>query len=234
MIVALIAAGGLGVRMGTSRRKQFLELGGRPILVHTLEAFDSHPQVDRLVVVVPVTDLNYCRQEIIPGAGLYKPVMLVSGGQHRQESVYNGLQAIRANDAIVLIHDGARPLLTTQLITACIEGAQQWRACIPALPIQDTLKQVDRQGMIERTVSRSTLFRAQTPQAFDLSLIKDAHARARHHGWQATDDAALVERMGVAVRMVEGSWENIKITRPHDLLRAEMILRQRLKNGQPI
>lgn len=223
MIAALIVAAGKGVRMGACQPKQYLPLGGRPILLHTLKAFDACPAVDRIVLVVDPGQIAHCRQQVISDVAFRADTILVPGGPRRQDSVCNGLDLLD-EDGIVLIHDGVRPLVHTDLINDCIDGARKWGACIPAVPVTDTLKRVDPQGVVERTVPRDALYMAQTPQAFKLSLIKAAHRLARQHHWQATDDASLVEQMGAAVHVIPGAHANIKITTPEDLRRAETLL----------
>ncbi len=223
-VAALIVAAGRGVRMGSSQRKQYLLLSGRPILSHTIERFGACGEVDQIVVTVPADEIDYCRRQIIPGVKVVKEIRLVPGGNRRQDSVRNGLEALGADARIVLIHDGVRPLVRPELIAACIQGARKWGACIPALQVTDTLKQVDAAGAIARTVAREGLYAAQTPQAFQTDLILQAHRRALQEGWQATDDASLAERMGVAVHIIPGARSNIKITTPEDLRWAEMLI----------
>jgi len=225
MICALIVAAGQGLRMGTAQRKQFLHLGDRPILTRTLQRFDRIERIERIVVAVPPSEKAYCEQEIVAPANLKKPVVLVNGGAHRQASVFNGLQSLGDAEGIVLIHDGVRPMVTEALIETCIQGALQWEACIPAVPVVDTPKQINAEGIIVSTLAREQLRMAQTPQAFRLSLICRAHAEARRLGLKATDDASLVEAMGRAVHVVDGLRENIKITTPEDLAWAEACLR---------
>ncbi len=221
MIAALIVAAGQGVRMGSTVRKQYLTMAGRPILAHTLKAFDTCVLVDHIIVAVPREQMDYCRREVLASLPLRCAPLLVAGGSRRQDSVSNALDAITEQEGIVLIHDGVRPLVTGALIEACIDGARRWDACIPVVPVTDTLKQINACGVIEGTVPRDALCMAQTPQAFRLPLIRHAHRLARRHGWKATDDASLVEQMGVAVRSIPGSPTNIKITTPLDLQRAE-------------
>jgi 2-C-methyl-D-erythritol 4-phosphate cytidylyltransferase len=223
-VAALIVAAGRGVRMGSSRRKQYLLLSGRPILSHTIERFGACPEVDRITVVVPAEEIDHCQRQIVPGLRVTKEIRLVPGGNRRQDSVRNGLEALRIDTRIVLIHDGVRPLVRPKLIAACIQGAREWGACIPAIEVTDTLKQVDGAGAIVRTVSRDGLYAVQTPQAFQTDLILKAHRHAIQEGWQATDDASLVERMGATVHIIPGERGNIKITTPEDLRWAEMLL----------
>jgi len=233
MITALIVAAGQGVRMGSTQRKQYLTLAGQPMLAHTLKAFDPSLDVERIVLVVPGEEIEYCRQQIIAGARIATDILLVPGGARRQDSVCNGLQALDDDQGIVLIHDGVRPLVSPQLIAACIQGVRRWEACIPALEVIDTLKQTDSAGVIRRTVPREGLRTAQTPQGFRLALIREAHRRALQEGWQATDDASLVERMGVPVHIIAGDRANIKITTPDDLRWAEILFALRA-NGDRV
>jgi len=227
MITALIVAAGQGARMGGARRKQYMKIGGRPILQWTLKAFDGCRQIDDIVLAVPEDEIEFCRNTIVADAGLHHGVTVVAGGMSRQDSVYNGLKAIENGEgAIVLIHDGVRPFVSGQLIAACISGARHWRACIPAVEVTDTIKQVDDSGIIRGTWPRETLRSIQTPQGFDLKLIKDAHQVALQKGWHVTDDASLVERLGYDVHTIAGDLRNIKITTPDDLQRAEWILIQ--------
>jgi 2-C-methyl-D-erythritol 4-phosphate cytidylyltransferase len=227
MIDALIVAAGKGRRMKTRQPKQFMRLAGQPILTRTLKAFDRHSEIDRIIVVLPDSDIADCRASMIAQAALNKEVAVVAGGKHRQASVMNGLRSIPDKDGIVLIHDGVRPLVTQTLISACIDGAQKWGACIPAIEAFDTLKKVHSDGTIERTVPRQRIVMAQTPQAFRLELIRQAHEAAVRHGRLATDDASLLEQMGAAVHVIAGSRHNLKVTRPEDLALAEAYLKSR-------
>jgi 2-C-methyl-D-erythritol 4-phosphate cytidylyltransferase len=227
MIDALIVAGGIGRRMKASLPKQYMALDGRPILTRTLQAFDRHAEIDRIFVVLPESDIARYRTSLIDRAGIGKAVAVVAGGDHRQASVANGLRSIPDKDGIVLIHDGVRPMVTRSLISACIEGARRWGACIPAIEAHDTLKKVGSDGLIERTVPRQRIVMAQTPQAFRLALIRQAHQSAIDHGWLATDDASLLEQMGATVHVIEGSRHNLKVTRPEDLALAEAYLKSR-------
>jgi 2-C-methyl-D-erythritol 4-phosphate cytidylyltransferase len=233
MIKAIIVAAGKGVRMGADRPKQFLTLAGQPILVHTLKAFDICDVIDQIILVVPGRDFEFCKKMIMAPADLRSPVRLVAGGRRRQDSVLNGLTAIAASEGIVLIHDGVRPLIPVKIIKACIQGAQRWGSCIPAIPPVDTPKRIDEKGVVRQTVDRNRLRMAQTPQAFQLPLIRKAYHEAKLNGWQATDDASLVERMGEKVHIIPGAQENIKITMIHDLAVAELYLSGRfdVKNG---
>jgi 2-C-methyl-D-erythritol 4-phosphate cytidylyltransferase len=216
MIAALIVAAGKGTRLGADQPKQYLTLAGQPILIHTLKQFDRCSAITDIYLIVPEADRQYCKKEIVGPAELQKPLALVAGGVRRQDSVLNGLTAMAGSDGLVLIHDGVRPFLSLELIEACIAGGKKYGACVPALPVVDTLKQIDATHTISGTLSRDRLYMAQTPQTFRISLIARAHAEARRQGWKATDDASLVEQLGEPVHIIPGMRENVKITTPED------------------
>jgi 2-C-methyl-D-erythritol 4-phosphate cytidylyltransferase len=226
-VFAIIVAAGKGLRMKDSTKKQYLSVAGVPIIVHTLRAFDACDAIDKIYLVIPKEDLDFCRHEIISVAGCDTDIELVDGGPTRQDSVYNGLQAITTQNSIIVIHDGVRPLISDDQIKACILGAQTHGGCILGLPAFDTLKRVDSANTILETVDRNAIWLAQTPQAFRYDLISKAHANANRHGLTATDDASLVERLGLAVKVIEGSRQNIKITNPDDLKLARGLLEKR-------
>lgn len=225
MVHAIIVAAGKGIRMGDAARKQYIVLDGIPLLTRTLGLFNQCDRIDRIILAVPVDDMDFCRDEILPAGGMHKEIHLVGGGARRQDSVYNCLETIDTNDGIVLIHDGVRPLLKMEHLIACINGAEKYGACILGIPAFDTVKHVNPQNEITRTQQRDTLWLAQTPQAFQLKLIKEAHQKARQDGFSGTDDASLVERLGTVVKIIPGSRSNIKITDPEDLKLANAILR---------
>ncbi len=224
MISGIIVAGGSGVRMKAAVRKQYLPLGGRPVLAYSLIHFSRCIEIDDIFLVVPASDVDRCREAVLSPLDLQKPVALVPGGPTRQDSVYNGLRAAAGGRRMVVIHDGVRPFTPPDLISACIAGAEEREACIAGEPVADTLKRADENGDILETIDRRGVWRAQTPQAFAYDLIRDAHEAARRDGFQGTDDAALVERLGKRVRMVPGSRWNIKITTPADLRLAGAVL----------
>jgi 2-C-methyl-D-erythritol 4-phosphate cytidylyltransferase len=224
MISALIVAAGQGVRMGAAQRKQYLQLGDLPILAHTILAFARCTSINQIVLVVPKEEVAYCREIILSAISLATHVRLVPGGKRRQDSVYNGLSVLSDDDDIVLIHDGVRPFVSTELIESCIQGAQKWGACIPTIEITDTLKKIAADHTIQATIPRDQLHQAQTPQAFKLHLIKKAHRLSREKKWRVTDDASLLEHVGVPVHVIPGTSDNIKITTPADLKKAQMIL----------
>jgi 2-C-methyl-D-erythritol 4-phosphate cytidylyltransferase len=224
-VYAIIVAAGKGLRMQDSVRKQYMVLGGKPILAHTLMAFNRCKPIDQIIVALPAEDIEFCRKEIIPVAHMEKETRLVIGGAQRQDSVYNGLQAIENEDGMVIIHDGVRPFVRQKHLLACIESAHQHGACILGLPAFDTVKVVNSRSEILETRKRDTLWLAQTPQVFQLKLIKKAHAAAQKDGFSGTDDASLVERQGATVKIIPGSRSNIKITDQEDLQLARAILK---------
>jgi len=222
--VALVPASGRGLRMESQIPKQFLTLGGLPLLAHSLRVLESSESIVEIILAVPETELERCRQEIVARHGFTKVRQIVAGGTHRQDSVRNGLSAAASGVDVVLVHDAVRPFLTLVMVERVIEQAVKHGAAVVAIPMQDTVKQVGANGLIERTMDRSPLWLAQTPQAFRWSLFQEAHSKAEQDGFRGTDDAQLVERLGHTVAIVEGSTQNIKITRREDLAIGEAIL----------
>jgi 2-C-methyl-D-erythritol 4-phosphate cytidylyltransferase len=213
--------------MGTGRAKQFLDLGGRPMLAVTLEAFQECRAVDRVILVAPSADVGACR-EIVDTCGLTKVEEIVPGGTRRQDSVRLGLEASGGQHATALVHDGVRPLVSRELLERMLDASREHRAVIAALPAKETVKAVDRDRMVSGTYHREEVWLVQTPQVFRFEDIAEAHERAFREGWEGiTDDAMLMERMGVPVRVVEGLEENIKVTTPYDLELARFFLRKR-------
>lgn len=224
-VSAIIVAAGAGSRMAGDVRKQYLSLGGVPILARTLSVFDRCAAVHRILLVVPHEDERFCRERVLAPVAARKPTALVSGGAERMDSVYNGLLAAKCHPAdIVVIHDGVRPFVTPREVSACISQAENAGACILGIPVVDTLKREGPQGFVSKTIGRENLWKAQTPQAFRYGLILEAHRAARRDHFSATDDAQLVERMGKDVKMIPGSRRNIKITTRDDLLLAEAMI----------
>jgi 2-C-methyl-D-erythritol 4-phosphate cytidylyltransferase len=224
MVHAIIVAAGKGIRLSDSVRKQYIALDGMPMLSRTLGVFDRCDLIDRIIVVVPEDDIDFCRHKIIPAANMEKEPILVIGGARRQDSVYNSLKTIETDDGVVLIHDGVRPFVNPEQLVACIKGAQEHGACILGIPAFDTVKHVNAKNEIVQTQKRDTLWLAQTPQAFQLQLIKKAHEIAKQEGFMGTDDASLVERLGGVVKIIPGSRSNIKITNQEDLKLAQALL----------
>ena len=223
----LIPAAGMGRRMGSDRNKLLLTLLGKPLLAWTLLAAEAARDISWIGIIGQVADQADFKA-ILAQMSLSKPVQLIPGGETRQESVYNGLQALPAAAERVLIHDGARCLATPQLLDRCATVLLDCPGLIAAVPVKDTIKVVNQTGIIQDTPDRRQLWAAQTPQGFDVLLLKQCHEQGRSLGWEVTDDAALFERCGLPVRIVEGEETNLKVTTPVDLAIAEFILRQRL------
>lgn len=219
---AVIPAGGRGVRMG--RKKPGILLAGRPVLRWTLDVLEATPSVGAVVVAVPAEDVAAWRRRLAP---CRKVRAVVAGGAERQASVARGLEAVPAEVPWIVVHDGVRPCVSVELVTRVVAAAQAHGSAIAAVPIAETVKRgVD--GWVKETVDREGLWAVQTPQAFGAELLREAHRRAVEDGVLfATDDAALVERLGVSVRLVPGLSGNLKITRPEDLPLARALLRGR-------
>ncbi len=222
----LIPAAGVGRRMGSSRNKLLLTLLGKPLLAWTLAAAAASESVTWIGIVGQPIDFPDF-QEILANLSLKKPVRLIEGGATRQESVYNGLQALPPEAERVLIHDGARCLATPELLDRCAQTILSCGGLIAAIPVKDTIKVVDEGGLIRDTPDRKNLWAAQTPQGFEVKLLKECHEKGRCLGWEVTDDAALFEKCGLPVKIVEGEETNLKITTTVDLTVAEFIIRHR-------
>ena len=225
LISIVIAAAGKGTRMGLETNKQYLEVQGKPVLAITIQRFEECSFVDEIIVVANETEVDFCRKNVIDRFGFKKVKVVTPGGATRQQSVYNGLRHVSPECGIVLIHDGARPFIDAYGIETCIDAAEQYGAAVLAVPAKDTIKRADESDFIEETVDRSKLWYIQTPQAFQYELIMDAHAKAMQDGFDGTDDAVLAERMGYKVKLVLGSYNNIKITASEDLIMAESMAR---------
>jgi 2-C-methyl-D-erythritol 4-phosphate cytidylyltransferase len=222
---AIIAAAGKGLRMGGKTRKQYLAIAGIPVLARTLMVFNACPAIDRIIAVIPQEDFDFCKENVLTFLVPQKPVDLVPGGDERQASVYKGICAVDDSGSIVVVHDGVRPFVSKADIVKCIRAAETFGAAIVGVPAQDTLKILDDEGCIDKTIERRGIWQAQTPQAFECRLLKTAHETASREGFTGTDDAALVERLGRKIKMVKGQKFNIKITTPEDVLLAEALIR---------
>ena len=223
-ISAIVVAGGSGSRMGTSTKKQYLKIKDKEILVYTVECFQNMPEIQEIVVVTGKEDITYVEKLLKDTYKLNKVSYIVAGGKERQDSVYNGIQAADEKSDYLVIHDGARPLITKEVVRAGLDMAYAHRASIIAVPVKDTIKLVSKDGKVEDTPDRSSLWSVQTPQIFEKELIIHAHEYAKEHGLRVTDDSMLVEAIGVPVYIVEGEYTNIKITTPEDLIIAEKML----------
>ena len=230
-VAAIIPAAGVGRRMQQNLPKQYLTLGGKPILANTLAIFENMPEITEITVVAQPAALDFCQNQVISPFGFKKVLRLVPGGKERQDSVYNALKVLhRQNDwDLILVHDGVRPFVTPEEVRRVIRAAGKHGAAILALPAQDTVKKVNREGRIQKTLNRQDIWLAQTPQAFQAAIIWRAFLEAYGREFYGTDEASLVEALGVPVMVEPGSPLNIKVTTPEDLIMAEAIhqLRER-------
>jgi len=226
-VTALIPAAGMGKRMGQTVAKQFLPLGDRPMLAHTLMVFQRTGVIDEIIPILSKEDMENCLRDVIERYHITKVKTLVVGGKERQDSVYNGLMKLEDEKGVAVIHDGVRPFVTPEMIEESVEMAKKGECVAVGVPLKDTVKEVGKDGMVKNTLDRNSLWAIQTPQTFPVKLLKRVYAESYKHHFYGTDDATLVERTGTKVRVIMGSYENIKITTPEDLLLAEEILKRR-------
>ncbi len=225
-VTAIIVAAGAGQRMGGATVKTYLPIAGRPLILRTLDRVFAAPAISEVVLVVAATDLADCQKLLDSDAALKRRRwVLQAGGATRQQSVRRGLEKLAADSDIVMIHDGARPFVSSALIDRCIQAAIAQGAAAVGLPVRDTIKRVSADHFVESTPERTGLWEIHTPQVFQRQVIVAAHESAARQGLEATDDAMVVERMGQPVFVVEGERTNFKITVPEDLLLAEALIR---------
>ncbi|RIW30013.1 2-C-methyl-D-erythritol 4-phosphate cytidylyltransferase [Bacillus salacetis] len=220
----IIPAAGQGKRMKAGKNKLLLELDGRPILFHTLDVFENDPECEGIILAIHEDDKETL-EKLAEKHKLSKIKRMVIGGKERQDSVYNALKSVQDAE-MILVHDGARPFIAQSTIKELVKGAETRGAAIAAAPVKDTIKKAAG-GIVQETIERSSLWQVQTPQAFRIGLLTEAHQRAEREGFTGTDDASLVERLGEEVGIVESDYDNIKITTPEDLYFAEAILAKR-------
>lgn len=231
-IGAVVVAAGKGKRMGSQLNKQYLSIEDKPVLAHTLLVLSSVEFIDRIVVVVGEDEIDYCKDNIINRYNIRNASDIIAGGAERQNSMINGLNALKDLCDIVITHDGARPLITTDIIEKSVTEAILYGAAACAVPVKDTIKVSDNENYIIDTPERRRLYAVQTPQTFKYELICKAHDAALKESFIGTDDTVLVERIGTRVKLFEGSYENIKITTPEDVFIAEAIIEYRKLNKQ--
>ena len=234
-VAAIVLAAGRGRRMESKIQKQYMELAGKPLVFYALQAFEKSG-VDEIILVAGEGETQYCRTQIAELYGFSKVVGIVEGGRERYHSVYQGLKAIDrlGGTDIVLIHDGARPLITEEIIKRAVDGAEVYEACVVGMPVKDTIKIADGEGFAAETPKRELLWAVQTPQAFAWPVIWNAYRKLIHleeegklGGLQVTDDAMVVETMTEhQVKLIPGSYENIKVTTPEDMEIAASLLRR--------
>ena len=223
-VCTLIPAAGKGSRMAHSLKKPYLKLAKKPILAHTIQQFEQNTAVDAIFVIVDETDFSECRKTVLEPYSFTKVQELVAGGETRQMSVYNGLRALSADVDFVIVHDGVRPFVTDETISDCLTAADEYGAAVAAVPVKDTIKLANENRFITETPKRERLWAVQTPQVFRKALLEEAHQTAEERQLTGTDDAALVEQLGIPVKLVMGSYANLKITTPVDLRVAEVLL----------
>lgn len=221
---AIVLAAGQGKRMGTKIQKQYLEIDGKPVLYYSLRAFEDSDLIDEIVVVVGNNQKEYCAREIVSKYKFQKVKSIVEGGAERYHSVSNGLREV--SEGYVFIHDGARPFINEEILQRVYKEVIVHEACVVGMPVKDTIKIADANGFADVTPDRNFLWQIQTPQVFKTSLIKEAYKKLMESDTiKVTDDAMVVEQMlGGKVKLVMGSYENIKITTPEDLKIAEIFL----------
>ena len=227
-ITAIVLAAGSGSRMKSKTKKQFMEIKGKPVIWYSLFEFEKS-KVDEIILVTGKEDIDYCKKEIVEKYNLKKIKNVVAGGSERYESVYNGLKEVTGN--IVLIHDGARPLINNEIIERSIEGTIKSDACVVGVPVKDTIKRANKEGYIIDTPNRSELWITQTPQSFKTDLVKIAYKKMKEElekgntTLNITDDAMVVEEFTTnQVRFVQGDYKNIKVTTPEDIDIAELFI----------
>ena len=223
---AIVLAAGKGTRMNSKIQKQFLEVEGKPVIYYSLKCFQESPLIRDIILVTGEESLSYCKEEIVKRFGFSKVKKVTAGGKERYDSVYAGLCACDNTD-YVLIHDGARPFVTEEILERTCFAVKETGACVVGMPAKDTIKISGRNKMVESTPAREKVWLVQTPQAFRYSLIKESYESIRCKDMSGiTDDAMIVEQeSGVKVALVHGSYENLKITTPEDLIIAEAFLR---------
>lgn len=225
---AIVLAGGRGSRMGTDVHKQYLQMAGKPVLFYSLKTFQDSDLMEEIILVAGAGEEDYCRKNFVEKYGLSKVSAVVAGGSERYESVWNGLQKARG-EGYVFIHDGARPFVDQEIIRRVYEEVRIHKACVAGMPVKDTIKIADEHGNVAGTPDRSTLWAVQTPQVFEAGLVKKAYGMLmeKEGRRQVTDDAGVVEEMmHHPIKLVPGSYENIKITTPDDLVAGEALARR--------
>ncbi|MFR5265733.1 2-C-methyl-D-erythritol 4-phosphate cytidylyltransferase [Clostridium sp.] len=220
--IAIILAGGKGKRMGADISKQFLTINSKPIICYTIEAFQKSDLIDEIIVVLPKDEIDYFNKDVLGKYDL-NISKIVEGGKERQDSVYNALQSIK-NCNIVLIHDGARPLVSKEIIEKGISYAEMYSAAAPGVMPKDTIKVINSKRISKETLVRNNLVAVQTPQCFKYSLIKECHSKIRENNIEVTDDTMVVETYGNEVYIYEGDYENIKVTTKEDLILVKALL----------
>lgn len=223
----VIVAAGTGKRMKSNVNKQYIKLRDKEVVAHTIEVFDKNDNVDEIIVVVREDEEEFFVEHVLNKYNFDKNIKVAHGGNERQDSVYNGLKKASEECSIVLIHDGARPFVSDAIINNSIEEAIENKAVVVGVPVKDTIKVLDDNNIITKTPNRKYVWAVQTPQTFDYEILMNSYESAFKRNFYGTDDAMLVENMGYNVKMIMGSYENIKMTTREDLNFAEQILKNR-------
>ncbi|WP_461812721.1 2-C-methyl-D-erythritol 4-phosphate cytidylyltransferase [Faecalimonas sp.] len=225
---AIVLSAGQGTRMGMNIQKQYIQLDGKEIICHTLETFQKSEIIDEIILVVGIGQEEYCCKEIVEKHQFTKVTKIIEGGAERYQSVYNGLKEV-THQGYVFIHDGARPFITEEIIERAYVAVCKYGACAIGMPVKDTVKIADQEKFIEETPNRSLVWQVQTPQVFQTDIVKEAYEKMiQSNDAQVTDDAMVVETMlHKKIKLVEGSYENIKITTPEDLDIAKVFLKRK-------
>lgn len=224
-VSTIIAAAGSSTRMEMGKNKQFIRIKDVPVLARTLKVFDDCRFVDEIILVVNEKDIVYCKNNIVESYYLDKVKVITAGGKERQKSVYNGLMEVNKQSDIVIVHDGARPFIRNNTIIKNLNAAVKFGAVCTAVPVKDTIKLTDENGFVKRTLDRQALWNVQTPQTFWYKLLVETYEKAIKEELYGTDDATLVEKAGYNVKLVMGSYDNIKITTREDLIIGDAISR---------
>ncbi len=229
MVTAIVLAGGSGNRMNSNVAKQYLKIKGKEVLYYSLQVFQKNDDIQEIILVTRESDVDYCRKNIVNKYDFHKVKAVIVGGKERYNSVYNGIGA--ASGDIVMIHDGARPFITDEMIEASIDAVKKYGACTVGVPVKDTIKIVDENGMGVDTPDRDLLYQIQTPQTFQRDMLIDAYDKMfKDENHKITDDTMLVEQYGgVQSKVIFGAYENIKITTPEDLEIADKLVEKNME-----
>ncbi len=224
--IAIITAAGKGKRMGSAIKKPYIILSGKPLLAHAVLPFERSKVINSIIILTAKGDEDFCLKKVVKRFGFKKVIKVIHGGKERQDSVMSGIMAAGNGWDMVVVHDGVRPFVTKEIIEKIVKSAGRYGAAILAAPVKDTIKRASS-GFVKKTIKRDELWAVQTPQAFRFAMLKRAHELAKRQGFIGTDDSILVERLGCPVAMVNGLYDNIKITTPEDLAVGKAILRSR-------
>jgi len=225
---AIIPAAGTGSRMNSGISKQYIIIDQIPVLARTLKVFNENKYIDEIILIINENDIEFCQENIINKYNISKIKKIVPGGSERQDSCASGVKSLSKDIVYVLIHDGARPFLTDDIIGSTLKSVKEYGVCCTCIPVKDTIKVVDDEANIIDTPPRRSLYAAQTPQGFKCDILKNIYAKAEYEKYTATDDVQIAEHYGYVPHMVKGSYENIKITTKEDLYMAEGILKGRI------